>query len=344
MRPFDGRGMAREPEPADRQAPVRASGWLVALSERPDDPRLRARFERWLSADPDHRRDWDEISRTADVLRRVPPLHHREWGEFVSRRKAMRDATPSPLPGAIRNGRRRWFSAGAVALAAAACFALFFLGGNILLRLEADHATATAELRSVRLADGTTVLLGPESAIGVDYSATARRVRLLKGKAYFEVGTDSRPFSVEARDVEARDIGTTFDVKLGTSATDIAVREGIVDVTTPRQTAAERLVAGDWLRVLPAGGIERGRVPADQVASWTQGQLVVKNRPVAEVVDALRPYFDGVVIVRGTTLAAQPLTGVYNSADPVEALRAVARAQGAALHRLSPWVVVISGE
>jgi transmembrane sensor len=343
VRPFDGRGMAREPESADRQAPVRASEWLVALSERPDDSLLRAHFERWLAASPDHQRDWDEISRTADVLGHVPPIHHRKWGEFVRRRKAMRAATPSASPGGVA-GRRRWLPAGAVALAAAACLALFFLGGNLLLRLEADHATATAELHSVRLADGTMVLLGPESAIGVDYSATARRVRLLKGKAYFEVGADGRPFFVEAREVEARDIGTAFDVRLGTSATDIAVREGIVDVSTPRQTTVERLMAGDWLRVLPAGGIERGRVAADQVASWTQGQLVVKNRPVAEVVDALRPYFDGVVMVRGTTLAAQPLTGVYNLADPVEALRAVARAQGAALHRLSPWVIVISGD
>lgn len=324
--------------------PIKASEWLIALDERPHDVGLRARFERWLDASPDHRRDWDEISRTAGVLDHVPPLHGHEWGEFMRRRKAARSA--ASLGSAHRlAGRRRWLPAGAIALAAAACLALFFLGGNILLRFEADHATATAELRNVRLADGTTVVLGPESAIGIDYSTTARRVRLLKGEAYFEVAPDAgRPFAVAARDVEARDIGTAFDVRLGAGATDIAVREGIVDVSMPFHAAAERLLAGDWLRVLPAGRIERGRVTPDHVASWTQGQLVVKNRPVAEVVDALRPYFDGVVIVRGAALAAQPLTGVYNLADPVEALRAVARAQDAALHRLSPWIIVISGD
>lgn len=336
--------MTREPDP-DRQAPIKASEWRVALNERPDDALLRARFEHWLAANPDHRRDWDEISRTADVMGRVPPLHRHEWGEFVRHRHAARAAAATRSSAHRLSSRRRWLPARAVALAAAACVALFFLGGNILLRLEADHVTATAELRNVRLADGTTVVLGPESAIGVDYSATARRVRLLKGEAYFEVASDvSRPFAVEAREVEARDIGTAFDVRLGASATDIAVREGIVDVSMLSQAVAERLLAGDWLRVLPAGRIERGRVTPDQIASWTQGQLVVKSRPVAEVVDALRPYFDGVVIVRGTSLAAQPLTGVYNLADPVEALRAVARAQGAALHRVSPWIIVISGD
>ncbi len=84
-------------------------------------------------------------------------------------------------------------------------------------------------------------------------------------------------------------------------------------------------------------------MPADQVASWMQGQLVVKNRPVGEVVDALRPYFDGLVVLRGTALADQPLTGVYNLSDPVEALRAVrARRTMVAMHRDSHVVSIFA--
>jgi transmembrane sensor len=327
--------MGKAPIPANSDTPASASDWLIALAEQPANDHLRAGFEAWLAASPDHRRDWAEIARTAGVLGRAEPAHRHEWGEFVRRRRAERARASR------RVGRRRL--AGLAALAAAACLALVF-GGNVLLRIEADHMTATAEQRRVLLDDGTVVLLAPESAIDVAYGEGARRVRLLKGRAYFEVAADRRPFAVQAREVEARDIGTAFDVGLDSRGVDVGVREGIVDVSAARVPAAlaERLEAGDWVRVTTTGRIERGRLPVDQVAAWVQGQLVVKNRPVGDVVDALRPYFDGLVVLRGATLADQPLTGVYNLSDAVEALRAVAHAQGASMHRLSPWLIVIS--
>jgi transmembrane sensor len=329
--------MGKAPIQANSDTPATASEWLIALGEQPASDELRARFEAWLAASPGHRRDWTEIARAAEVLGQAGPAHRHEWGEFVRRRRAEREQASR------RVGRRRW--AAFVAMAAAACLAFVF-GDTLKLRMEADHMTATAEQRRVQLPDGTVVLLAPESAIDVAYGEAARRVRLLKGRAYFEVAADRRPFAVQAREVEARDIGTAFDVGLDARGIDVAVREGIVDVSASRVPAslAERLLAGDWVRVTTTGRIERGRLPADQVASWMQGQLVVKNRPVGEVVDALRPYFDGLVMLRGASLADQPLTGVYNLSDPVEALRAVARAQGASMHRISPWLIVISAD
>jgi transmembrane sensor len=329
--------MGKAPIPANSGTPATASDWLIALAEQPANAELRACFEAWLAASPDHRRDWAEIACTAAALDQAEPAHRHEWGEFVHRRKAER------APASRWVGRRR--RAVLAALAAAACLGFVF-GSNLRLGTQADYVTATAEQRRLQLADGTVVLLAPESAIDVAYVENARWLRLLKGRAYFEVAADRRPFAVLAREVEARDIGTAFDVALHARGVDVAVREGIVDVSTARVAAAiaERLEAGDWVRVTTTGHIERGRLPADQIASWMQGQLVVKNRPVGEVVDALRPYFDGLVVLRGATLADQPLTGVYNLSDPVEALRAVAQAQGASMHRISPWLVVISGD
>ncbi|TAJ86440.1 MAG: DUF4880 domain-containing protein [Reyranella sp.] len=329
--------MAEQTRPANEGMPTRASEWLVALAEQPGNPDLRAQFDRWLAASEDRARDWKEIQHASTLLSSAAPKKP-EWASFLNRRRAMEAAR-------ARRQRRRRLT-GLVAVAAAACLLVFFQAGNLLLRMEADHLTATAEQRRVVLTDGTVALLGAESAIDEAYSRSERRLRLLKGEVFFEVaGNDRRPFSVEARDVVARDIGTAFEIRLGLHATEVAVREGIVDVA--RVAAAmppQRLLAGEWARLAPDGGVERGRVPPDQVASWTQGQLVVNDRPVAEVVEALRPYFDGMIVLRGSRLAAEPLTGVYNLGDSLEALRAVARAQGASLHRISPWLVVISGD
>jgi transmembrane sensor len=325
--------MAERSTPANEGLPSTASEWLVALAEQPDNAALGAAFEQWLAASPDHARDWAEIDRTSALLAAQPRPAQADWVSFLARRRA---------EAANRRRRKTWIS-GLAALAAAACLLLFFQGSTLLLRLEADHVTATAEQRRLQLPDGTIVLLGPESAIDIAYSPEARQVRLLKGEAFFEVsGSDARPFSVRARGLVVRDIGTAFEVRLGVRTTDVAVRDGIVDIAGTG--TSERLVAGEWARVAPDGLVERGQVSPDLVAAWTAGQLVVKNRPVAEVVEALRPYFDGMVVLYGNRLPNEPLTGVYNLAEPVEALRAVARAQGATMRRISPWMIVISGE
>ena len=49
-------------DPANDLTPRRASEWLIALGERPDDRALRARLDAWLAARPENRRDWEEMS------------------------------------------------------------------------------------------------------------------------------------------------------------------------------------------------------------------------------------------------------------------------------------------
>jgi transmembrane sensor len=247
-----------------------------------------------------------------------------------------------PLPDGTASRRRVIGALAGIALAA--CVALVW-GGDALLYMQADQMTATAELRSIRLDDGSRVDLAPRSAIDIDFSDRARRIRLLQGQAFFVVAAgDRRPFVVEAGVVEARDIGTEFDVRTGGDGTEVAVREGIVEVTIPGKPGATELLAGDRIRVATPTATNRGHLDVGAIGAWRKGRLMVENQPVATVVDALRPYFPGAVVLIGDRLAQQPLTGVYNLADPMSALHAVAGAQGASVHRVSPWLVVIAGE
>lgn len=311
--------------------PARASEWLLALTEAPDDARLRAAFRAWLDACPDHARDWEEMERTYRLMGLTVPEFRAAWA-----------APPSPAPQPVGRLRRRAV-AGMTALAAG--LALVVASG-LPLRLSADAVTATAETQVLRLDDGSTVQLAPESAVAVALSPGDRRVHLLRGEAFFDVAPDpGRPFVVTAGAVETTVLGTAFDVKRQGDGAWVGVQRGRVRVSDTLGTppVSETLEAGDWVSLGAARTPARGQQPPTQMAAWTQGDLIARDTPTAAVIDALRPYFSGAIILRGGALARQPLTGVYRLSDPVEAVRAIAETQGASVRRLSPWLLVVEG-
>ena len=330
----------------DDGSPRRASEWLAALLERPDDLALRRRFDAWLAVDPVHRADWAEMARTYEVMGRTAPQHRGEWVGWAATRERPRRLPHVTRPAQVasvthRIGRRLAFGAIAAGIAAAIALLIFPM---LRWQFIADHVTATAEVKSITLADGSTVRLAPQSAIDIAYADGTRDVRLLEGTAFFEVKRDpNRPFKVEANAVETTVLGTAFEVRTESEDTRVAVRQGTVRVARSDGTHPEMLKAGDWVSVAPTGAVARGRQPTKQVAAWMQGHLVVKDRSVADVVDALRPYYRGVVIVRGETLGKQPVTGLYDLTNPIAALKAIADAVGAETYQLSPWVLVIEG-
>jgi transmembrane sensor len=234
---------------------------------------------------------------------------------------------------------------GVTAVVFAAYLAFVFVPG-FLLRLQADHVTSIAELRSFGLDDGSVVRLGPDSAIEVGQADGGRRVRLLKGEAFFEVTPDSaRPFRVVVRDVETTVLGTAFNVRFAGEGAEVAVRSGLVrvDRAAARRSVAERLAPGDWVQVGWTGRVQRGAIPPEEVAPWLHGQIVARDRPLADVVDELRRYYGGAIIAAGGALAGRRVTGVYNLSDPVAALRAIVGAHGGSVRQVSPWLLVVVG-
>ena len=205
--------------------------------------------------------------------------------------------------------------------------------------------TATAEMRSFSLSDGSSVHLGPDSAIAVDFDGEARRVRLVQGEAFFEVAPDPEsPFRVAAGEVITTVLGTAFNVRLGDRAAGVAVRHGRVGVkpSTDGPQAAQRLESGDWLRVASPGRVSRGSLPPDEVGSWRQGQIVARDRAIADVMEDLRRYHSGIIVLTDRALGEQRVSGVYNVADPLTALAAMAGAHSGVVRQISPWVLVVS--
>lgn len=322
---------------AARRADAEAVEWIIRLHEDPDDPAVRARFETWLAASSLNARAWTDTARAYDRAGEARPAFS------SSTIAADRSAVPrAPISRAWPRrvvGRRTLIAAAAAGLAAA-CLALV-AAPAVLLRLHADHVTGTAEIRTVSLADGSTVQLAPESAIAVDYSAT-RQVHLLKGEAWFDVEHDpSRPFQVDAGGVTTTAIGTAFDVKLDREGAEVALARGRVRVEYSAKTpVVEQLVPGESVRVTFNGTVSR--TTQTEVAAWRDRQIVVQDRPVSEVIDALRPWFTGTILMRGNGFARERVTGVYNTADPIEALRGLVQAHGGRVTQITPWVLVLT--
>ncbi len=321
--------MVIKPDRTQEQASKEATEWLILLQEEPDDPDLRRQFETWRRERPGNAAAWAATLRVSSLVEAVPPATAERWRPFVA---------------GTRRTRLRRRGLQMAALAVAASLAVLVVP-DILLQVRSDYATGSAQTRTVTLDDGSIVVLAPDSAIAVAYSATERRIDLLAGEAFFEVTANSaRPFRVLARQIRATVVGTAFDMVRHADGAMIAVEQGTVRVDYPAVSppVTERLEPGQSVRVSWTGAVDRRGGPPSQVAAWRRRQLIAQDQPMRDVIDQLRRYYRGAIIVADSALGDRPVTGVYNLSDPVDALRGIARAHGATVRQITPWVLVVN--
>ncbi len=110
------------------------------------------------------------------------------------------------------------------------------------------------EVRHIPLEDGSHITLNTDSALSVEFSATRRLVRLLRGEAYFEVAKNpDRPFIVMGPFVQVRTIGTAYNVRLSDPHTmRVDLTSGRIALENPPSPLMQSLQAmtGGW----PASG------------------------------------------------------------------------------------------
>lgn len=366
--------MAGITDPVQKQAARDATEWLIRLQEEPENPELQARFADWCAQDPAHLDAWNATQKTADLMAKAKPSGSGTagWQAFLEARrvgegKGGADGQHNDAVTALLNidyekavaegkvisaqtrfqkrGNMSWRGIGLGGIAVAASLVAAIIGPDIATRMQADHATATGEMRTITLSDNSTVMLAPESAITVRFDGTTRFVELLDGEAFFDVTPDpQKPFRVGADNLTVTVLGTGFDVSEGASASMVGVAHGLVKVENAADVPAvfEKLEPGQQVRVGRDGTVVRSQAPASQIGAWRNNQLIAQDQPLSEVVDQLRRYFNGTIVITDEVLARQTVTGVYRLNDPVSALRGMARAQNATVREITPWILVVS--
>ncbi|WP_016771620.1 FecR family protein [Pseudomonas sp. R62] len=320
------------PTPAQEQA---ALAWLSLLHDRPSTGD-QLTFSQWLRADPAHAQAYAQ----AQVI----------WELSESPARTLADEDAPALQGylqAMDAPRRlpilRWSGA----LALAACLLLMISLGTgwqaqrWLDDLRADHVSAPGEIRTVILADQSQVTLDADSAIAVDFSHGQRRVKLIRGAAFFSVTHTGDPFVVAAEQGEARVLGTQFEVRRQLHGAQVTVLSGRVAVTADEHGQQQILTAGQQVAYADGTAEKLHAVDSEAQLAWRQGWLTYYKTTLAEVVEDLRRYYPGRIVLLNDELAARKVSGSFPSKDPQAVLNSLQGVLGFEQHRVLGQLIIL---
>ncbi len=242
-----------------------------------------------------------------------------------------------------RSSRRRQAVGGSAAAVALLVGAWSF---DFPMRLRADAITGVGERREIRLDDGSLVTLNTASAVRIAYSASERRVELLRGEAAFRVARNpARPFVVAAGGGSATALGTRYIVREMGDATEVAVTEHSVRVAYPSAYGGgSRIVrAGEDVRYGKAGLSGVAAIDIEGAEAWTRGSLVFHDQPLREVVAEIARYHRGLIRVLDDHVGERRISGVFPTSDPLAAIQTLEQSFGLRTVRLTNRIILITG-
>ena len=203
----------------------------------------------------------------------------------------------------------------------------------------AEHRTATGEIRHVTLSDGTRLDLNSDSAVDLRFSASERRIRLIRGEILLTSGHDPlRPLIVETPAGDVQALGTRFAVRELADGSRIDLYEGRLRVT-PLQGPAVQMEAGDSLWFNPSQSSTLPAVNANS-SSWTEHRLSAERQPLGEFVAQLSRYRPGLLRC-DQSVSGLLLTGVFPLDDTDAILAALERSLPVQVQAVTRYWVTI---
>lgn len=275
-----------------------AATWLIQLEDcnAEQKPALEEALAAWLKTDAQHRQVFEQMQQM--------------WGSV------------DPDVAKAKRRRRRTVASG---------LAMFALSAWLLLQLpwaywQADYRTATGEILTIELPDGSRAMINTRSAINLQYDDQGRTIELVQGEVMTDVRPDntatSRVFRVDTPHGSVTALGTRFSVRLESDQTRVRVQESQVRVTPDRQGPHATLAAGQQARFNPQRVTEPEASDANAF-DWTQDRLVFVDAPLSDVVERLNQFRPGMIAVfpGSPELQRRRFTGVLPARDSEAALR-----------------------
>lgn len=307
-----------------------ASAWFARLDQGNLSAAEQQAFESWLDASHQNRRAFDQVEASWD-------LFDADDGEDAGLRALRQSAlAANPKP------RRRGWYYGVAALAASVAVIAISLdrqpvlapvaphgggSGRQLASMEsfgtADYVTRRGERLNISLPDGTAVALNTATELDVAFDGDRRRVRLIRGQAYFEVAKDpAHPFIVMAGDKQIVALGTQFDVRFDRGELKVSLVEGKVAVepvaAKPRaggMAAAKAVVmsAGEQLVVAGAMQLETKSAEVQRESRWRDGFIEFQDATLLEAAEEYNRYMRRRIVIDDPRVAQLRVTGLFRT-------------------------------
>jgi transmembrane sensor len=307
------RRLQDDPVPSS-EVRAKAAAWLARLHDERRGLDVETEFQEWLCESDEHRRAFNRMTQV--------------WEQAGKIQMRARDDVS-----AVRKTRLSRFSPWAATLAATLVLvvitAVYYWRDNALM-------TAVGQQQVRVLRDGTRVVLNTDTRIEVNYDEHMRRVRLVRGEAWFDVSKrPTWPFLVSVGDREIRALGTSFIVRhdnvLDLSVTLVDGRISVAPVAGDGETpprAPQVLIPGQRLV------ISRHHAPAvdqpelSRVTAWERGRVEFDETPLEDATIEMNRYTTTRVVVQDTEVAQLRIGGVFRAGDSDEFVKIVTAAFG----------------
>lgn len=280
-----------------------AFSWIAQLETGELSPEDLTAFEEWISRSPRH---YSEIRELAEFSMEVNQLA--QLSDAIASEQINQNAS-------IRKGKMGIPTYGKTIFAAisAVCFFAFVWVSQSNEKSDIYNLTTPiGTVQEVALSDGSRVKLNTNSEIEVDFNSGERKIRLVRGEAFFDVAHNpDKPFAVYVEDRRVTAVGTAFAVHKSSSGLTVTVTEGKValeengyDQVPLKKFAKENLDDGKTTgKIISAGQkVEYlGRIVAPVVEelkpkditrelSWRAGFLEFDKMPLHEVIEEMQRY------------------------------------------------------
>lgn len=337
-----------DPSPPDDDAIVVEAGAWLARRDRGLNATEQDAFLQWLRDDERHRVALARLECT--------------WSALDSLAQWQPDHSPTPNPRLLASSqhRSRRISRRVALVAGIAAMVGVLATIGIRTHRAGDELAAPTipQLRVIPpaeqqlLSDGTRLDINHGSQFDLAFSASERRLRLLRGELHVTVTKDpARPFIVETDGLEVRAVGTAFAVRRAPDAVDVVVTEGLVHLemseTSRLQSPPVAIASGERARI---DTTSRNAAPViapisneemDRELAWQQVRLEFEASPLAAVVTEFNLRNQQQLVIGDPTVGQLRVAGTFR-ADQVEVfVRLLEASFGVQVERpaAGPWVL-----